>query len=110
MSRPRYDIQYVIERVFIDKPLPPCSYKIELSENLSTKTTIFQTLMTIMIEGSKKIFGNSTTPSNISEEQYILLNEYMKSIGYEIKYKYLLSENEIPFALNVWFEPFINIP
>ena len=101
------DISYVIEKIFIESPLPPCSYNIKLSENLSLQTNIFKVLMTIMLEGSKKIFGNSISVSNISQEQFVLLNEYMKSIGYNIKYEEILNDDNIKIAINVWFEPYI---
>jgi hypothetical protein len=57
-------------------------------------------LTSIMLNGSKKIFGH-TDPQLISEKQFALLQEYMQSVGYQIHYK--LDENKI----KIRFEKYI---
>jgi hypothetical protein len=53
-----------------------------------------------MIEGSKILFGN-VTPDKMTEKQFQLLQEYMHSIGFEIKYKIEADKYKI------WFEKYI---
>jgi len=54
-------------------------------------------LTSIMLNGSQKLFGH-VDPTLISEKQFALLQEYMESIGYHIKYKI---EDK---GIKIWFE------
>ena len=61
------------------------------------------TLSCILLLGSYKLFGNNITPSNITNEQFLLLNKYMNSIGYNIHYE------DVKDNINIYFKklPFI---
>ena len=81
----------IINSIFGPYPKEPCFYKLG-NPNMYL-------LSVIMIQGSKKLFGN-VTPDNMTEKQFKLLQQYIKSIGYEIKY---LVEND---KYKIWFEPY----
>ena len=102
-------IHDVINKVFIDKPLPPCTYNLQLSENiLKNKSAMLKTLLTILVEGAKKIYGNSINPGSISDEQFQLLKKYIRSIGFETKYNYTFDDLGNPRLINIWFEPYLH--
>lgn len=101
-------IEDVIEMVFAHEPYPPCTYNLALSDRLlQQNVNMFQTLMAILIEGTKRVYGSNITPNDISDEQFLRLRYYMQSMGYDIHKSYVYSDSGIPIAVNIWFEPFI---
>lgn len=99
----------LIKTIFTGPPRPPCTYTIAVSDDQNT--TLFQLLMSILITGAKFLYGESITPSDISQEQFDELKLYIESIGYQIKYNYTnVGDENIPDELkpriiNIWFEP-----
>lgn len=100
----------IIDKVFTRIPYPPCTFSLVFQENIP----VFQTLMTILITGAKRLYGESITPSDISDRQFDELKRYMESLGYHIKYNYTNlpessteSSTESPLRIiNIWFEPY----
>jgi len=107
-------IENVLDKIFSQPPKPPCTYNLNLSND--NRGTMFQLLMSILIYGAKKLYGDDITPGQISLEQFNILKSYMESIGYVIKHNYTdLKRDEIlpspliesPSVINIWFEQYI---
>lgn len=109
------NINNIIDIIFNGDPKPPCSYIFEFSND---NITLFQFLMSILILGIKKLYGENFILNKISKKEFILINNYMESIGYTIKYNYidkltsqLIEESSIDnmdnVLINIWFEKYI---
>ena len=96
----------IVNVIFAKEPLPPYSYNIALAED-AYNVTLFQLLMTILICGAKKIYGEFITVEKITKEQFNELQKYMMSIGYVIKYNYSYNNEGVETKINIWFEPYI---
>ena len=79
-------LQNLVDIIFIRDPKPPCTYKIALPDD--RQQNMFQLLMTLLICGARKLYGENITPSDISEYQFEELKRYIESVGYVIKYNY----------------------
>ena len=90
-------IEYIINKVFGKYPRQPNTFNIiypDCNEQLDIVI-----LTHFMLAGCKKIFGN-ITPATMTEKQFNLLQDYMKSMGYVIKYSF---ETE---KVKIWFEKY----
>lgn len=85
-------INDTLEKIFGNFPKPPCTFNV-IDANLINLTHF-------MLAGASKLFGN-ITPSTISLKQLNLLNEYMESIGFTIKYQF--TEKNV----KIWFEKYM---
>lgn len=104
----------LVNTIFTSIPKPPCTYRIALAQDISCQSSMFQLLMSILIAGAKKIYGETITPNDISIEQFEELKRYMESAGYEIKYNYTylnndpnIKDEDKPRIINIWFEQFV---
>jgi hypothetical protein len=59
-------------------------------------------LMTLFINGSKILFGDTINPATMTESQFNTINKYMQSVGFIAKTEIIQSENRV----NIWFEEF----
>lgn len=106
-------LQNLVDIIFIRDPKPPCTYKIALPDD--RQQNMFQLLMTLLICGARKLYGENITPSDISEYQFEELKRYIESVGYVIKYNYkdinnINSDENVnikPRIINIWFEQYI---
>lgn len=107
-------LEYLVETIFSQSPKPPCTFNIALSEE-EYNTTMFQLLMGLLISGAKRLYGESITPNDISEQQFDELKRYMESVGYRVKHNYKtigeddpnIPDNQKPRIINIWFEQFM---
>jgi hypothetical protein len=81
-----HTFEKLIDIIFVDSPKPPCTYNISLPSDNSA--SMFQLLMTLLISGARKLYGENIAPSDISEYQFEELKRYIESVGYVIKYNY----------------------
>jgi hypothetical protein len=97
-----FSIDGFIENLFSQSPKPPCSVRIQLS-NPANKLS---TLMTILLNGAKYLYGPSISPKNLTQEQFDFLQYYFNSMGYVIRYKKIfLDDNEtILQKVDIWFD------
>lgn len=106
------ELSKMIQVVFSNPPENPNSYKLDLSvddiemtdeilDQLAKSTS--NILMNIFISGCKILFGEDITPSNITDDQFQLINKYIHSFGYNTHYEYTYSDNKIPTKLDVYF-------
>jgi hypothetical protein len=110
-----YTSENLIDIIFVDSPKPPCTYNLSLPDDNSS--TMFQLLMTLLICGAKKLYGENITPSDINEDQFEELKRYIESVGYVIKYNYNNNNNNNnnieqtikPKIINIWFEQYISL-
>ena len=105
-----HTFEKLIDIIFVDSPKPPCTYNISLPSDNSS--TMFQLLMTLLISGARKLYGENITPSDISEYQFEELKRYIESVGYVIKYNYKNNQSDEisdigPKIINIWFEQYI---
>ena len=105
-------IENIIDLVFSKYPKPPCTYYLTLPQYQITQSQLFNMLMSVLISGAKRLYGNSIRPSDISEKQFDTLKMYIESLGYSLKYDYkpIIDKNiEFiipPTIINIWFEPY----
>lgn len=106
-------LRCLVNTIFTSIPKPPCTYTIAVAENISSQVTMFQLLMNLLIAGAKKLYGETITPNDISNEQFEELKRYMESVGYEIKHNYTylnddpnIKDEDKARVINIWFEQF----
>ena len=69
-------------------------------------------LMSVLISGAKRLYGDSIRPGDISDKQFSTLKMYIESLGYSLKYDYKPIVNKDiefiipPTVINIWFEPY----
>ena len=110
------NVESIVNMIFANSPKPPCTYKIELSNELIMQNvSLFQLLMSILVSGAKKLYGEQIVPNQISEKQFSVLKSYMASMGYIIKHNYSYPEQQIldsnsirATVINIWFEQYIS--
>ena len=106
-----HTFEKLVDIIFVDYPKPPCTYNLALPND--NYPTMFQLLMTLLIPGARKLYGENITPSDISEYQFEELKRYIESVGYVIKYNYKNNQNEQTSnqieqkVINIWFEQYI---
>lgn len=86
----------MINTIFENSPKDISTYSIK------STTRMFPILMEILITGAKKLYGEDITPSQLTYEQFNILQKYIMSIGYKVMYNY--TENINGKIINVWFE------
>lgn len=102
------NLYQLINIIFTNSPKSANSIIININKLASDQNlTIFQSLMTILLNGAKILFGENISAENISESQYNILKKYIESIGYELHHEYKYDENNIPIMVNVYFLPYI---
>ncbi len=106
------NVSHIVDMIFTKPPLPPCTFALALSDEcIEHNVTMFQMLMNILISGARKLFGDDIQPQHITDTQFDKLKEYMISMSYEIKYNYTYADDGVtPVMINIWFEPYKNIP
>jgi hypothetical protein len=94
--------------IFSNPPKPAGTYIVDMNE-LATRQgiNVFQTLMTILLNGANILFGHHISADTISESQYLLLKDYIKSFGFELNHEYKFNEDGIPIMVNIYFLPYI---
>jgi endonuclease III len=111
------NMETLVDLIFSKPPKPPCTYTLMLPETVVVNQVVmFQLLMSFLIAGAKHLYGNQITPEQISEKQFEELKDYIKSVGYMIRYNYKyeavqaddkhLSQLENPRIINIWFEKY----
>lgn len=85
--------------IFSSIPRPPCTLVINFNLSKGDRNKI---LWIILVTGAKKIYGPQITIDNLQPYQFFLLDKYIQSLGYKIKYDTCLD------GILIWFEQ-INI-
>lgn len=100
MSSIEDQINHFVNMIFTYEPETPKSYLFDFK---GTEEQLNNILITILIKGCKKVFGESFTLPYITDEQFQLLNKYMQSCGYTAKreFKY---RDDIIVDVRIWFE------
>lgn len=86
----------MINAIFENSPKDISTYSIKSTSRM------FPILMEILITGTKKLYGNDITPSQVTHDQFRTLQKYIMSIGYKVMYNY--TENNMGKIINIWFE------
>jgi hypothetical protein len=96
----------LIGMIFKEPVKPSNFYNLKLDETIDSNKNINfnDILMNIFFKGIEIKFGNEITPTNISKDQYTIINTYMNSFGYNTEFGYTYNDENIPTNLNVWFE------
>lgn len=102
------NLYQLINLVFTNSIKPPNSIVIDI-KRIATEQhlTVFQALMTILLNGAKILFGENISVENITESQHETLQKYIQSIGFDLHHEYKYNENGIPIMVNVYFLPYI---
>ncbi len=100
-------ISELVDTVFSNPPQKAYSYPLLISvpQDVDHRVYTFPYLMSILIHGAKKLFGESVSPQTITTDQFSTLKAYMLSLGYLLKTRYSYSQdNEL--IVNIWFEKY----
>lgn len=97
-----FSIEDFVENLFSQRPKPPCSVNLQLTN----PTKKIETLMSILLNGAKYLYGSTISPNNLTQDQFQFLQSYFHSIGYVIRYKkeFLDDEEKILFKIDIWFD------
>lgn len=102
------NLYQLINLIFSNSPKPPNSIIIDIKKIADKQgLTIFQSLMTFLINGANILFGENISAESITDKQHDILQEYIKSIGFELHHEYKYDTNGIPIIINVYFLPYI---
>lgn len=102
------NLYQLINLIFTNPPKASNSIIIDINKIASEQNlTTFQSLMTILINGAQILFGNNITADSITESQYDILQQYIKSIGFELHHEYKYNDDGIPIMVNIYFLPYI---
>ena len=96
--------QDISKQIFSIPPKPPNTIRLGLEEG--DNEYIFQTILTILLEGMYVKFGKDFNINELTPEILIHLNEYMKSMGFIIT-KYNDKEGHCYCNFNKGNPPFI---
>lgn len=94
-------INNFVNMIFTNEPVSPKSYVFEYK---GSEEQLNHILINILINGSKKIFGESTYIPNISQEHFNFLNKYIESIGYIAKREFKYNEQQEIIDVRIWFQ------
>lgn len=102
------NLYQLINLVFTNSPKPPNSIVIDIKRIATEQNlTVFQSLMTILLNGARILFGENISAENITKNQYNTLQKYIQSIGYDLHHEYKYDEDGIPIMVNIYFLPHI---
>ena len=87
------NINVFVNHIFSGDPKPPCTFTIHLP-----KKEINKILWHILVTGARKIYGNTISIDTIQPYQVCLLDKYIQSLGFKIKY------DKISSGILVWFD------
>lgn len=93
-------INNFVDMIFTNEPAFTKSYIFEYN---GSEEQLNHILINILINGSKRIFGDSTYIPNLSEENFNFLNKYIESIGFTVKREFKYNEEKI-IDVRIWFE------
>ena len=82
------DIQEIFNEVTKSSPKEPNSYPLQFE--LSSLKEVFEFLLQFVTMLCKELFGDDAGQvnlANMSPEQFIMVNKYMQSIGYNCEFK-----------------------
>ena len=83
------DLDELVIKIFNDEPSPPNSIFINFERDNIKE--LFEDLISIFNTGCKILFGNSNgqvSLENLDEEDFIYLNRYFNSIGFNVYYNF----------------------
>lgn len=104
------DAFLVFNIIFKEEPKPPNTYNLRLDETNpdNSNIRIDDIIINIFFHGMKTLYGENTNLRTITQEQFDHLNKYIKSLGYNMIFKYEYDANNFPTNVNIWFEKLIN--
>ena len=79
------DLQRLVDHVFTGEPKPEMSVQLQLSDDsdITDATDLQKLLATITYVGANKLF-NVEKCEDLTQEQYCMLQLYLRSMGYEM--------------------------
>jgi hypothetical protein len=101
-----FSILELVNFIFSKPPEKAWTYPLIIPENFHPDKRVceFPYLMSILVNGAKKLFGDDITPQTMTLKQFETLKKYMLSMGYKVHHKYTNSEDGEPFLIHIWFE------
>ena len=106
MSEKDLDLFKTINMIFTMEVKEPKTYNLRLNPddpNNSDKN-INDILINVFINGMNTLFGKETNPGNITQDQFDILNNYMKSLGYNTLMNLVMDKNNTPKSIDISFE------
>lgn len=92
------NIPLFVNCVFSGDPKPPCTFTIHFNNIPKRETN--KILWNILVTGARKLYGNEISIDNIQPYQFFLLDKYIQSMGFKIKY----DNTNCPGGILVWFD------
>jgi hypothetical protein len=101
------NIYSIAEDICSQPPKPPCSIQFMMDNEVESSEFTdmeFDILKTYTMACMKILFGATATPKDLNTEQYDLLNNYVKSIGYRLDFD--VEETETSYKYKISFEKY----
>lgn len=92
------NIPLFVSCIFSGDPKPPCTFIVHF--NNIPKSERNKILWQILVTGAKKIYGNQISIDTIEPYQFFLLDRYLQSMGFKIKYDNI----NCPQGILIWFD------
>jgi len=99
------NIYSIVDEICSFPPKPPCSIQFILDHNVESEVE-FDVVKTFTKACMRKLFGKNATPSDLSQEQFDLLNQYVKSIGYTLSFE--IDETIDTYKYKINFDKYIS--
>lgn len=95
--------------IFTEAPKEPNTYNLRLDDSNpdNANIKIEDILINVFVNGLKTLFGESVNFRTITQEQYNLINQYMRSLGYNAIFEYEYDDDNFPINVKVWFEKLV---
>ena len=91
----------IAKKICSEPPKTPCSVQLLMDHEVE-KNIEFDLVKDFTLACMQILFGSNTTPCDLSEEQYEHLNQYIKSVGYQLDVK--REEDETSYTFKISFE------
>lgn len=96
------NIYAIAEQICSQPPKPPCSIQLMMGHDTDNKDLEFELLTDYTLACMRIKFGPDVNPQNMTEQQFDLLNNYVKSVGYSIVLE--KQETEISYQFKISFK------
>ena len=93
------NLRSIATQICAEPPKPPQSYQLELDHE-SEQNVEFEMVQTLTRAFMDRLFGSNCNPLNLTEENRDLINQYLKSVGYQVTFHREETENYVQMTLS----------
>jgi len=100
------NISEIAKQICSDSPKLPCSIQLVMDHEADSSIE-FDLVKDFTLSCMRNLFGQNSTPCDLNETQFERLNQYVKSIGYNMNVS--KEENETSFTFKISFERYQSV-